>query len=129
MSVPKWLEDFFHGVMGLAFPAVLLWAREWTRVRLPWPFKGQWPPGVSTWFVDAEEDSALFPYENDAYEWAAEIESTWGETGFPGDPITVAEMSPTERVADIGRDSLGYAIGQDLRTALLVGAVVWVWHG
>ncbi len=97
MNVPKWLEDVGHGFLGFAFPAVLLWAREWTRVRLPWPFKGQWPPGDPFNVVKAD--------------------------GWNG------KVTQLDRVADIGRDTLGYAIGQDLRTALLVGMVVWTWHG
>ena len=41
----KILEDVGHILLG-SLPIDLLWyAREHTTIKLPWPFKGQYPPG------------------------------------------------------------------------------------
>ena len=42
----KWYEDLAHVLLGVLPIGLLLWAREWTDWRMPWPFRGQWPPGV-----------------------------------------------------------------------------------
>ena len=89
-------EDVGHVVLGILPLDLLLWAREWTTVRLPWPFKGQWPPG----------DPFLDP------DWLAY-----------GDPREEPEwFTQLHRVEDIGRDTLGYDIGRTIRT---LGLIAW----
>ena len=38
-----------------------------------------------------------------------------------------ALSAPLDRVDDLYRDNLGYAIGGAIRTALLVGLLIWRW--
>ena len=56
----------------------------------------------------------------------------------PGDPIYVAdyevqaefdgvEYFPSDRVQDAYRDFAGYSIGDVVRTAILVGLLIWRW--
>jgi len=45
MQDEKWYEDLGHIVLGFLPIDLLLWVREFTRAKLPWPFKGQYPPG------------------------------------------------------------------------------------
>ena len=88
---------------------LLLWVREWTTVWLPWPMKGQWPPGkpIYVQYVSANDgDSDLYIVMDEPTE------------GFKA-------YDPEDRVADVGRDTLGYSVGQTLR---FVGLVAWgIW--
>ena len=36
-------------------------------------------------------------------------------------------VAPLDRVADVGRDTLGYSIGQTIRLGILVGLLAWRW--
>lgn len=47
----KWYEDLGHIVLGLFPIGLLLWSREWTDWKLPWIFKGQWPPGDPSFLI------------------------------------------------------------------------------
>ena len=45
MQDKDWYEDVGHIVLGY-LPIDMLWyIREHTTLKLPWPFKGQYPPG------------------------------------------------------------------------------------
>ena len=47
----------------------------------------------------------------------------------PGDTVSIKGVpyAPHDRVADSYRDFLGYAIGGTIRTAVLVGLLIWKW--
>lgn len=56
----KIAEDIGHIVLG-HLPLDLLWyGREHTTVRLPWPFKGQWPPGKAIPFPGTGQGDLFF---------------------------------------------------------------------
>lgn len=44
-----------------------------------------------------------------------------------GRPMSVERVAPLDRVADAYRDFLGYAIGDIIRTAILIGLLIWRW--
>ena len=96
----KWVEDLGHIGLGILPIDLLLWIREWTDWKLPWPFKGQWPPGDPVWYgTDLNPRTGL---------------NTAGE-----------EFAPLDRVADMGRDTLGYDIGRTIRLGILLGLLIW----
>ena len=41
----RWYEHLGHVALGILPIDLLLWAREYTNVKLGWPLSGQWPPG------------------------------------------------------------------------------------
>ena len=104
MQDEKWYEDLAHVGLGLLPIDSLLWVREWTRAKLGWPMRGQYPPGDP--FIDPDYMAGLV-------------------TLADGDDPEV--FTQLERVADIGRDELGYTIGREIRQAVLVGLLVWQW--
>lgn len=87
-------EDVGHFVLGILPLDLILWIREWTDWPLPWIFKGQWPPGDPFWDPDTID---LFDPDSER-EWFTQL----------------------DRVADIGRDTLGYDLGRTVRFAVLV---------
>ena len=44
-----------------------------------------------------------------------------------GEPVEAEVFYPADRVDDLYRDNLGYAIGGAIRTFLLVGLLIWRW--
>ena len=103
----NWYEDVLHVLMGVLPIGLLLWAREWTTWWMPWPFKGQWPPGetvIPSRFLVGPNNEESISLESEHY----------------GEP-----HSPLDRVADVGRDSLGYVIGATIRNIALGAWVAW----
>lgn len=92
----KILEDCGHIMLGMC-PLDLLWyAREWTTAKLPWPFKGQWPPGDP--FIAAN----------------------------PKIEVPDEEVTQLDRVADSARDEFGRSIGAQLRPFTVAFITYWV---
>lgn len=97
----KILEDCGHILLGHC-PTDLLWyAREWTTAKLPWPFKGQWPPG-------------------DIHETDEIIQS------YDGPIRVIVQWVRLDRVADSGRDEFGRSIGAQLRPFTVAFITYWV---
>jgi len=94
MKIPgsdnEWYEDLGHVGLGLLPFDLLLWMREWTKVKLFWPLSGQFPPGRT---ID----------------------------------LGGRKYAPLDRVRDVGVDTLGYDIGRTIRTAVLIGLLIWRW--
>ena len=87
----KWYEDLAHVLMGVPPIGLLLWAREWTAWKMPWPFRGQWPPGdIHDFYIDRYGGRVWRPQAN------------------------------LDRVSDAARDELGYRIGATLRNVGLI---------
>ena len=99
----KILEDCGHIVLGL-FPLDLLWyAREWTTAKLPWPFKGQWPPGDP--FVIRRSCNTNDPRNRKHF---------WDE-----------QVTRLDNVRNSARDEFGRSIGAQLRFLILLGLVLF----
>ena len=105
----KWYEDLGHIGLGILPIDELLWVREWTKEKLLWPFKGQWPPG----------DVMRFRYR-EGLGWTMQ---PLGAVATDGDLVVV----PLDRVSDIGRDELGYQVGRTIRNCTLIGLLIWRW--
>jgi len=102
----KWYEDVGHVVLGVLPFDLLLWVREFTKAKLPWPFKGQWPP----------ETNRYPSYRIRIVPSVGPELTNWSS---PYGDIYYNEV----RLKDLRRDQLGYAIGQTLRT---VGLIAWI---
>ena len=92
------LEDVAHIFIGLV-PLV-----GWTREHF------QWPPGDTVWI----RPNAGPPAHYVGYDRATP------HSGYK-------PYAPHDRVADSYRDFLGYAIGGTIRTAVMVGLLIWKW--
>lgn len=113
MQDEKWGEDLGHIVLGYLPIDLLWWLREWTTVRLPWPFKGQWPPGDRlTLSPDARRPGV---YYESRRAHAPEGYARWTDA---------IRLLPENRVSDSARDELGRSIGAQLRV-LTLGALLW----
>ena len=97
----EFYEDIGHVVLGVLPIDLLLWSREWTKVKLPWPLRGQYPPGRT--FL------------------AVPVDNRW----WPADHAVL--VAPLDRVRDVGVDTLGYAIGQTIRFGVMLGLLIWKW--
>ena len=99
MQDEKWGEDIGHIVFGYLPIDLLWWLREWTTVRLPGIFKGQWPPGKPVYT---------------------------GRPTFPGSTFSAEPFVsyPHQNVSDSARDELGRSIGAQIRV-LTLGALLW----
>ena len=93
------LPGVVFGPSAIAVPLI----RELTRWKLPWPMKGQWPPGDT---IDVEDriDPKFF---------------------VAGRPMT-SKYQPLDRVEDLRWDLVftfcGVAVGQ----AIQIGLIVWL---
>tara|TARA_R110002020_G_scaffold185640_3_gene383361 strand:+ start:1895 stop:2269 length:375 start_codon:yes stop_codon:yes gene_type:complete len=112
MQDKDWIEDVGHIVLG-SLPIDILWyIREHTTVKLPWPFKGQYPPGRPMYvYWDQDGRRAVSPEDPTLTE--VELEAYFTKKYFPAD-----------RVHDSKRDELGRSIGAQLRP-IWVALITW----
>ena len=119
MQDKDWYEDVGHIILG-SLPIDILWyIREHTTVKMPWPFKGQYPPGKPMW---------LFTNEDDQLRVA--VDEARARSGYKGAGHDLPfedcswEYFPADRVHDSKRDELGRSIGAQLRP-IWVALIAW----
>ena len=99
MKLYSFMQDrHWYEDIGLIFIGLV---PMWGWIREHW----QWPPG-DTGYYDLTDRRMYQTQKED------------------GDRVPYA---PHDRVADSYRDFLGYAIGGTIRTAVLVGLLIWKW--
>ncbi len=108
LSDDKWYEDLGHIALEFFFPG-LGWVREFTTIRMGKLKIGQWPP--SSGVDPVAYLDVLHPIEA--------LEETHCQIGEPGTIFTKPYFAE-RRVVDLGRDCFGYALGDILRTIILV---------
>ena len=115
----KWYEDLGHIFLGMIPFAG--WIREWTQAKLPWPMKGQWPPGKPfTLYWNGLANPRQPTKAQGEGEWTTSRRRIFGDKNGVL-PVNVTQL---DRVSDVGRDEFGYEIGRTIRFALMLWLVV-----
>jgi hypothetical protein len=102
------LPGMIFGPLAISIPLI----RELTRWSLPWPMKGQWPPGDT---AHIEQSRSTYGYRK---AWKPEDQSNLDGTNW-GEPY-----QPLDRVNDMRWDLVftfaGIGVGQAIQIGLLV---------